>query len=113
MDTLHNEKTLGYWLKNGGNHRIGYYVIIEDECNDKAITFIPSNEEKGSSHIVADFIVPYPPGYPIFVPGQEITKEKIKKHLGKTISEVHGAITEGKKTKIPVYIVKNEARHTK
>ncbi len=110
MDLLHDKETLGYWLKNEGKYEIDYCIIDKTKCKDKEKFFIlPKCKAKsGCKYIFADFIVPYPPGYPIFVPGQEIIREELEKLAGITITEIHGAIIEGDEIKIPVYVVKDE-----
>ena len=35
---------------------------------------------KGPELVSANFVIPYPPGFPIMVPGQVITKETIDVH---------------------------------
>jgi arginine decarboxylase len=52
-----------------------------------------------AGHIAADQIVPYPPGIPLLVPGQLITRE-IVEYLGALLHshkrmEMHGVVHEG------------------
>ena len=46
--------------------------------------------ESGAELVSAGFIIPYPPGFPILVPGQVISKEIIDFMLALDVSEIHG-----------------------
>ncbi|MCE6951462.1 ornithine decarboxylase [Cereibacter sphaeroides] len=46
--------------------------------------------EKGPEMISANFVIPYPPGFPIMVPGQVITKETIDFMRKLDVKEIHG-----------------------
>lgn len=41
----------------------------------------------------ATFIIPYPPGFPVVVPGQEISSHIIKFMRALDVSEVHGFVS--------------------
>jgi len=46
--------------------------------------------ESGREVVSASFIIPYPPGFPILVPGQ-VASDEIIEFLRKTeVSEIHG-----------------------
>jgi arginine decarboxylase len=48
--------------------------------------------------VSANFVIPYPPGFPIMVPGQVITKETIDFMRKLDVKEIHGYdATEGLK----------------
>ena len=46
--------------------------------------------EKGPEMISANFVIPYPPGFPIMVPGQVITRETIDFMRKLDVKEIHG-----------------------
>ena len=46
--------------------------------------------EAGQEVVSASFIIPYPPGFPILVPGQVISKEILAFMLALDVNEIHG-----------------------
>jgi arginine decarboxylase len=40
--------------------------------------------------VSANFVIPYPPGFPIMVPGQVITRETIEFMRKLDVKEIHG-----------------------
>jgi arginine decarboxylase len=42
------------------------------------------------SFVSANFVIPYPPGFPILVPGQEISQDVIDFFRHLDVKEVHG-----------------------
>jgi arginine decarboxylase len=46
--------------------------------------------DKGPELVAADFVIPYPPGFPIMVPGQVITRETIEFMRKLDVKEIHG-----------------------
>ena len=46
--------------------------------------------KKGPELVSANFVIPYPPGFPIMVPGQVITKEIIEFMRKLDVKEIHG-----------------------
>jgi arginine decarboxylase len=75
----------------GGNLREAYFLAY-DETNYE---YIPLKEclpsmEKGNELVASSFIIPYPPGFPVLVPGQVVSKEIIKFLLALDVSEIHG-----------------------
>ena len=44
----------------------------------------------GKEVVSASFIIPYPPGFPILVPGQVISKEILAFMLALDVNEIHG-----------------------
>lgn len=76
---------------SGGNIREAYFLAYEennctylhlDECLEK----LNSNIELVST----SFVIPYPPGFPVLVPGQVVSKEIIRFMLALDVSEIHG-----------------------
>ncbi len=46
--------------------------------------------DKGPELVAADFVIPYPPGFPIMVPGQVISRETIEFMRKLDVKEIHG-----------------------
>ena len=59
-----------------------YVPINGAEC-DKRL-------KEGPEMISANFVIPYPPGFPIMVPGQVVTKETIDFMRKLDVKEIHG-----------------------
>jgi arginine decarboxylase len=75
----------------GGNLREAYFLAY-DETNYE---YIPLKEclpamAKGEVLVASSFIIPYPPGFPVLVPGQVVSEEIIKFLLALDVSEIHG-----------------------
>jgi arginine decarboxylase len=78
---------------NEGHIRPAFFMAYE-EANCE---FVPlaSNEvderlKKGPELVSANFVIPYPPGFPIMVPGQVITAETITFMRKLDVKEIHG-----------------------
>ncbi len=75
-----------------GNIREAYFLSYNDE-NCEYFHF-----EKGEMHqlmktrelVSTSFVIPYPPGFPILVPGQVISEEIIDYMLALDVKEIHG-----------------------
>lgn len=109
-------KDLGYWLQNVGRHKREivklkvnkkskktYKLYYEDEeqgSNSKKIEWkesyweiegYPSETEEEKRQLVsANFVVPYPPGFPVLVPGQIIRNDDLKYLAELENNEIHG-----------------------
>jgi len=59
------------------------YVGLNSEECDKRL-------KKGPEMISANFVIPYPPGFPIMVPGQVITQETVDFMRKLDVKEIHG-----------------------
>jgi arginine decarboxylase len=59
-----------------------YVPLIGDEC-DRRLT-------EGPEMVSANFVIPYPPGFPIMVPGQVLTQETIDFMRKLDVKEIHG-----------------------
>lgn len=75
----------------GGNLREAYFLTY----NEENYTYVPLQEclaemEKGFELVASSFVIPYPPGFPVLVPGQVATKGIIKFMLALDVSEIHG-----------------------
>ena len=75
-----------------GDIRAAYYLSY-DAANCDYMELNSSLKEKldtGEEIVSASFIIPYPPGFPILVPGQVISKEILEFMLALDVSEIHG-----------------------
>lgn len=75
----------------GGNIRAAYFLAYdENKCE-----FIKRSEcreamESGREIVSASFVIPYPPGFPILVPGQVLSHEILEYFINLDVSEIHG-----------------------
>ena len=59
-----------------------YVGLFSDECDRRL--------KEGPDMVSANFVIPYPPGFPIMVPGQVITPETIDFMRKLDVKEIHG-----------------------
>src|SRR5438874_8541669 len=70
-----------------------FFFASEEERNCTQVK--PDGKEiddlvKSGQAVSAKFVIPYPPGFPIMVPGQVITKETIEFMRKLDVKEIHG-----------------------
>jgi arginine decarboxylase len=76
-----------------GHMRAAYYMAYDAanceylKLNDKQID---ERLKNGPELVSAKFVIPYPPGFPIMVPGQVITPETIAFMRKLDVKEIHG-----------------------
>jgi arginine decarboxylase len=75
----------------GGNLREAYFLAYDEENYE----YIPLNDclpimEEGRVLVASTFVIPYPPGFPVLVPGQVVSKEIINFMTALDVSEIHG-----------------------
>lgn len=75
----------------GGNLREAYFLSYDQQNCE----YIPLNEclpamKKSVVLVASTFVIPYPPGFPVLVPGQVISEEIIQFLLELDVSEIHG-----------------------
>ncbi|MEZ4902169.1 MAG: aminotransferase class I/II-fold pyridoxal phosphate-dependent enzyme [Spirosomataceae bacterium] len=75
----------------GGNMRKAYFAAYHEDNYE----YIPLNEclpalEEGRVLVASSFVIPYPPGFPVLVPGQVVSHEIIAFLLALDVSEIHG-----------------------
>lgn len=75
----------------GGDIRSAYYLAY-NENNYEYILLENCLETMKSGRVLvaSTFLIPYPPGFPVLVPGQVISEEIINFMLALDVSEVHG-----------------------
>ena len=75
-----------------GDLRRAYFLAYDDDNID----LIGLDEdtlraiERGQEYVSAAFVTPYPPGFPILVPGQVLSAEIIAYLLALDVKEIHG-----------------------
>jgi arginine decarboxylase len=76
-----------------GHMREAYFMAYEAANREYIKLFskeIDDRLAKGPELVSAKFVIPYPPGFPIMVPGQVITKEIITFMRKLDVKEIHG-----------------------
>lgn len=75
----------------GGSIREAFFLAYNEENYE----YFPLNEclpsmENNRTLVASSFIIPYPPGFPVLVPGQVVSKEIIHFLTALDVSEIHG-----------------------
>ncbi|MFA9390134.1 MAG: aminotransferase class I/II-fold pyridoxal phosphate-dependent enzyme [Prolixibacteraceae bacterium] len=75
----------------GGNLREAYFLAYDEENYE----YVPLNEcltiiAKGRILVASTFVIPYPPGFPVLVPGQIVSEGIINFMTALDVSEIHG-----------------------
>ncbi|MDF1737359.1 MAG: hypothetical protein P1U37_18880 [Minwuia sp.] len=75
-----------------GDMRSAFFLSYdEDNCDYLELDgSVKAAMETGRDVVSASFIIPYPPGFPILVPGQVISKEILAFMRALDVSEIHG-----------------------
>lgn len=75
---------------SGGNMRAAYFLSYEDRNCD----YIPLEDclrvLNERELVSASFVTPYPPGFPVLVPGQVVSAEILEFLLALDVTEIHG-----------------------
>jgi arginine decarboxylase len=80
-------------VSNEGHMRPAFYMAYDDancEFIKLASKDIDERLKNGPELVSANFVIPYPPGFPIMVPGQVITTETIAFMRKLDVKEIHG-----------------------
>ena len=80
-------------LTGEGDMRSAFFgAYREDQCEHVKLSSaeIDQRLKDGPELVSANFVIPYPPGFPIMVPGQVITKETIDFMRKLDVKEIHG-----------------------
>jgi arginine decarboxylase len=78
---------------NEGDIRSGFYAAYNADGCEYIRLFDPEIDRRlkaGPELVSASFVIPYPPGFPIMVPGQVITHETIEFMRKLDVKEIHG-----------------------
>ena len=76
-----------------GNMRDAFFAAYDEEECEYLPLMSPKIDERlkrGPEMVSANFVIPYPPGFPILVPGQVITPETIEFMRKLDVKEIHG-----------------------
>ena len=75
----------------GGNLRAAYFLAYKHEnCEHLKLNQSLEAMKAGRELVSASFVIPYPPGFPVLVPGQVINHEIINFLLAIDVKEIHG-----------------------
>lgn len=75
----------------GGNLREAYFLAYkEDNCEYVKLDECLGILAGGRQLVSASFVIPYPPGFPVLVPGQVISTEILDFLLALDVTEIHG-----------------------
>ena len=80
-------------LTSEGDMRAGFFgAYREEQCEHLKLASpeIDRRLKEGPALVSANFVIPYPPGFPIMVPGQVITPETIDFMRKLDVKEIHG-----------------------
>jgi len=79
----------------GGNMRDAYYFAYDEEkCKYILLDEVLAAIDKGDQIVSANFVTPYPPGFPVLVPGQVVSKDIVEFLLGLDVTEIHGYVPD-------------------
>ncbi|AVR46803.1 ornithine decarboxylase [Christiangramia fulva] len=75
----------------GGNIREAFFLAY----NEDNYEYMPIKDclpaiKEGRILVASSFIIPYPPGFPVLVPGQVVSEEIVSFLLALDVSEIHG-----------------------
>lgn len=75
----------------GGNIRDAYFMAYNED-NYEYITIENCTQalKNGRELVASSFVIPYPPGFPVLVPGQVVSHEIINFMLALDVKEIHG-----------------------
>ena len=80
---------------NEGDIRSGFYAAYNAAGCEHIRLADPEIDRRlkdGPDLVSANFVIPYPPGFPIMVPGQVITQETIDFMRKLDVKEIHGYV---------------------
>lgn len=76
---------------SGGDMREAYFLAYKDSNSTYAsLADCQKAIEEGKEIVSSSFVIPYPPGFPILVPGQVASLEIIRFMRALDVSEIHG-----------------------
>ncbi len=75
----------------GGRMREAYFLAYQEKkCEYVKLSDCKKLMEEGRHLVSSAFIIPYPPGFPVLVPGQVMTKEILDFLQALDVKEIHG-----------------------
>jgi arginine decarboxylase len=101
---------------NEGHMRPAFFMAYDEENCEFIKLASPDLDKRlkdGPELVSANFVIPYPPGFPIMVPGQVITAETITYMRKLDVKEIHGYVAaQGIKLIKPATLTKSKASST-
>jgi arginine decarboxylase len=80
-------------LTNEGDMRTAFFIAYDEKSCEYVLLNSPEINQrlqKGAPLVSANFVIPYPPGFPIMVPGQVLTRDTIDFMRKLDVKEIHG-----------------------
>ena len=75
----------------GGDIRAAYFLAYdESKCTYIKLSETLKALEAGEELVSSSFVIPYPPGFPILVPGQVVSTGILEFFIALDVSEIHG-----------------------
>lgn len=75
----------------GGDLRAAYFLAYKEvRCRHVMLHDALNEMRSGAELVSASFVIPYPPGFPVLMPGQVINKEIIEFLIAIDVKEIHG-----------------------
>ncbi len=75
----------------GGNLRKAFFLAYNDEnCRYTTLEDCSKKLKEGEDLVSANFVIPYPPGFPVLVPGQVVNKDILNFLVKIDVKEIHG-----------------------
>ncbi len=75
----------------GGDLRKAYFLTYDERnCEYVKLLECLQRTRQGEELVSANFVIPYPPGFPVLVPGQVIRKDVLEFLIALDVKEVHG-----------------------
>jgi arginine decarboxylase len=100
---------------NEGHMRPAFFMAYDEascEFIKLASQEIDGRLRSGPDLVSANFVIPYPPGFPIMVPGQVITAETIAFMRKLDVKEIHGYhAAQGLKLLRPAALASRKGTH--
>jgi arginine/lysine/ornithine decarboxylase len=95
-------------ISNEGDMRAAFFAAYREHQCEHVRLFSPELDKRlkeGPEMVSANFVIPYPPGFPIMVPGQVVSAETIEFMRKLDVKEIHGyTATLGLKLLNPVFL---------
>jgi arginine decarboxylase len=74
----------------GGNLREAFFLAYEEDFCEYVLLKDCLQEMEKRELVSTAFVIPYPPGFPILVPGQVVSREIIRFMIALDVKEIHG-----------------------
>ena len=82
----------------------GRYLMGASELYPALLSVSPSGVcQCRAGYVAASFIVPYPPGYPVLIPGQVVTPAVLEWLMAQGQREIHGLLDTGRERCVPAF----------